>query len=211
MKILALETATDICGVSLINDGNVVDIVEEKTPRKHAEVLPLFVDRLFKKTKFGIRNIDAVALSIGPGSFTGLRIVLSYAKGLAYSRNLPLIPVPTMVSLSLSGSEKISSKMNILLYSHGKSVFHQVIHSDKSYDRPVSKIWDDLIFDETEVWLHYGCGKLLKEENSIREIIPSSRNIGVLANKYSDIWMVDDPKQLVPDYISPFKVNKKKK
>ena len=78
MKILAIETASDICGIAYIKNGKCEGLIEKSIPRKHAEQLPLFYQKLIKKTGLKLSELDGIAISIGPGSFTGLRIGLSY-------------------------------------------------------------------------------------------------------------------------------------
>ncbi len=92
MKILGIETATDLCGVALVEEGRVLASETVRHPRAHSEVLPDCVRRV---TEAG--SPEGVAVSIGPGSFTGLRIGLGLAKGLALGWNIPLAGVPTMV------------------------------------------------------------------------------------------------------------------
>ena len=74
MKILAIETATEICGVSYIEDDNVIATIEKKIPPQHAKTLPLFFKKLVKDTGLKLSNLDGIAISIGPGSFTGLPV-----------------------------------------------------------------------------------------------------------------------------------------
>ena len=102
MNIIAIETATDICGIALIENGTCVKKIEKQIPRKHAEQLPLFYETLINSSIYNKLTIDAVAVSIGPGSFTGLRVGLGFAKGLAYAKDLPIIPVPTLYALAMS-------------------------------------------------------------------------------------------------------------
>ena len=94
MKLIAIETATEICSIAYLVDGECVALVEKQIPRQHAEKLPLFYEGLVAESNLDLSKIDGIAVSIGPGSFTGLRIGLSYAKGLAYSHKLPIIPGP---------------------------------------------------------------------------------------------------------------------
>ena len=98
--ILAIETSSNICGVSLIKNGTFIDSIDEAKSKQHAEVLPKLYKKLKSRTEFSLRKIDALAISIGPGSFTGLRIGLSFTKGLAFSKNLPIIPISTMLALA---------------------------------------------------------------------------------------------------------------
>ncbi len=98
--ILAIETSSDICGISFIENGTFIDSIDEEKSKQHAEILPQLYQKLQSKTNFSLSNIDALAVSIGPGSFTGLRIGLSFTKGLAFSKNLPIIPISTMMALA---------------------------------------------------------------------------------------------------------------
>jgi len=210
LKIISIETATDICGVALIKDDVCVDIVEDKTPRKHAEVLPLFTEKLIKRNQLSLKNIDGIALSHGPGSFTGLRIGMSYSKGLAYSHNLPIIPVPTLEAIAYGQSSKKQDR-NIILYSHGKMVFYDRFDRKSSGKRPKSCEWNEVPFERSGQWYHYGCDHLISEHQpEMLEAIPSAEWIGLLAVKYFHDWAVVDPKDLEPDYISPFNLQKKK-
>lgn len=210
MKIISIETATDICGAAYIRDGQCIDIVEESTPRKHAEKLPLFTGELLSRNHLDLKEMDGIALSHGPGSFTGLRIGLSYAKGLAYGHGLPLIPVPTLAALGKRVPSDFQKK-NLLLFSHGRMVFYQQLKEEIDSDRPVSLEWDEIPFEKTGEWIHYGCQDLLRASGRVmREAVPSAEWIGLLAEQNYQSWLVEDSKQLVPDYISPFKVQMKK-
>ena len=94
-NILSIETSSLICGVSIIENGNLIGISEKSTYRKHNENLANFAQDAIKKSNKSLSDIDAIAVSIGPGSFTGLRIGLGFAKGMAYALGLPIVPVPT--------------------------------------------------------------------------------------------------------------------
>ena len=99
MTYLAIETAYDVCGVALVNASGVEALEEQVAPRRHNELLAVSVDRLLADSGRRLSDLDGIALSVGPGSFTGLRIGMSYAKGLALGTGLPIIPVPTLPSL----------------------------------------------------------------------------------------------------------------
>ena len=101
-NIIAIETSSNICGVSFIKSGNCIKTIEENSERKHIEKIPIFYKELQDKIGFKNSEISAIAVSIGPGSFTGLRIGLSFAKGLALAQSLPIVPIPTMMSLAFS-------------------------------------------------------------------------------------------------------------
>lgn len=95
-NIINIETSTEACSVALTGDCSLLANFEERTGRRHAELLSGFIGRALDSAKEQERKIDAVAVSIGPGSYTGLRIGLSEAKGLAYALGVPLIGIPTL-------------------------------------------------------------------------------------------------------------------
>jgi tRNA threonylcarbamoyladenosine biosynthesis protein TsaB len=97
--LLHIETATDTCSVALSDNGNIVGIKEAIRTRSHASILTVFINDIFKKTGLAVKDIDAVAVSKGPGSYTGLRIGVASAKGLCYATNKPLISVNTLQSM----------------------------------------------------------------------------------------------------------------
>lgn len=99
-NIINIETSTDACSVALTGDCSLLANFEERSGRRHAELLGGFVNQALEAAKEQDRKIDAVAVSIGPGSYTGLRIGLSEAKGLAYALGVPLIGVPTLQILA---------------------------------------------------------------------------------------------------------------
>lgn len=99
MKILAIDTATEACSVALLDQGHCHEIFEI-IPRQHTErVLPM-VDKLLKEAGISLSQIDALAFNCGPGSFTGVRVGTSVAQGLAFSCDLPVIPVSGLAALA---------------------------------------------------------------------------------------------------------------
>ena len=99
--ILNIETSGRICSVAITKDGAVEYQLEDHEGMKHAEVLAPFVEKCMEELKRKGDRLDAIAVSIGPGSYTGLRIGLSLAKGLAFSMDLPLIGVSTLQILAV--------------------------------------------------------------------------------------------------------------
>lgn len=95
-NIINIETSTEACSVALTGDCSLLANFEERSGRRHAEVLSGFIRRALDAAKEQERKVDAIAVSIGPGSYTGLRIGLSEAKGLAYALGIPLIGIPTL-------------------------------------------------------------------------------------------------------------------
>ena len=98
--ILNIETSTPICSVNLARDGQVVSLRETDEDKSHASRLTVFIDEILKEQNLSISDLDAVAVSQGPGSYTGLRIGVSTAKGLCYGASLPLIAISTLQALA---------------------------------------------------------------------------------------------------------------
>lgn len=100
--LLALETATDVCSAALMRDGTLTAQASLHRPRVHAEQLAPLVRDLLARAEIDRQALDAVAVSMGPGSYTGLRIGVSTAKGLALAVDAALIGVPTLEALAAS-------------------------------------------------------------------------------------------------------------
>ena len=100
MKILGIDTATNICGVALTEDRRLLTEIRLNFRRAHAEKLIDAIDTVLKETSIVLNDIDAIAISIGPGSFTGLRIGLATVKGFAFANELPVVAVNTLDALA---------------------------------------------------------------------------------------------------------------
>ena len=99
--ILHIETSTDVCSVALSEDGAILFTKEDFDGPQHAVTLGVFIDEVLSMADSHAKPIDAVALSCGPGSYTGLRVGASMAKGICYGRNLPLIALSTLKVMSV--------------------------------------------------------------------------------------------------------------
>lgn len=102
MTILCIETSTNVCSAAVTIGGIPVAERISREGGNHAKLLPVFVDELFKEVRTKGLEIEGIALSEGPGSYTGLRIGTSTAKGLCYGLDIPLIPINTLQILSAS-------------------------------------------------------------------------------------------------------------
>ena len=98
--ILQIETATTVCSVALSENGNVLAYKEIQQRNVHAEVITLFIDEVLRFAGKQYNELSAVAVSCGPGSYTGLRIGISVTKGLCYSLDIPFIAVETLEAMT---------------------------------------------------------------------------------------------------------------
>ncbi len=97
VRILHIETATKVCSVGISQDGELIAIEEESSSKYiHAERLTVLIEKIMKTTNFNFSDLSAIAVTSGPGSYTGLRIGVSTAKGLCYATDIPLIAIDTL-------------------------------------------------------------------------------------------------------------------
>jgi len=204
LNLLAFETATNVCGVALMLENDVVMLNEENIPRQHAKRLPALYQSIIDENNINLSDLDGIAVSIGPGSFTGLRIGLSYSKGLAYSHNLPIIPVPTLVGIA-EGCDS-DTDFHVLLFSHRDLIYHQKFNKSKS---PVTKAtitrWDDLKNDlDQQNIFQINCEKFFEGQF----VSASAKHIVKCAHAHYDEWVQTAPFKLVPNYIAQFEIKK---
>lgn len=212
MNILAIETATPVCGIALFRQGELVEIREKTLYREHAEKLPLFFEDLREATNLKLGKLDGIAVSIGPGSFTGLRIGLSYAKGLAFSADIPLIPVSTLLAMCFGSKPKLGT-IRCLLHSHKDIAYGQDFRVETSAVIPEGKPEVKTVTEHLESLpkecdiLHFGCEEqLLELDVPILQAIPSAGHVGELACDHFDDFVKRDFYKLEPDYMSVFKL-----
>lgn len=98
--ILQIETATTVCSVALAENGSILSYKEIQQRNVHAEVVTLFIDEVLKTAGKQYSDLNAVAVSCGPGSYTGLRIGISVTKGLCYSLDIPVIAIETLEAMT---------------------------------------------------------------------------------------------------------------
>lgn len=106
-KLLHIETSTKVCSVALSHEGKLIDVVEENSDKYiHGEKLTVFIEEIIERNQISLQELDAIVVTSGPGSYTGLRIGVSTAKGLCYALNLPLISVNAIESLAQIAHDK---------------------------------------------------------------------------------------------------------
>ena len=109
-RILNIETATEICSVCIAEGGKILAVRETSEGRNHAVSLAVFIRDIFNDTGLKADDLDAVAVSMGPGSYTGLRIGVSTAKGICYAAGLPLLAVNSLESMFTGMLRTLHSK-----------------------------------------------------------------------------------------------------
>jgi len=100
VRILHIETATHICSVAVSQDEEILFLKESNVPNSHSKILTVFIQEALQNLQLKIKDLNAISVSVGPGSYTGLRIGVSTAKGLAYGAGIPIITIDTLKILA---------------------------------------------------------------------------------------------------------------
>ena len=205
MNILAIESASTVCGAALFLSDKMVEIDEIIKPRVHGERLPVIVNNILSTHCIAIADLDGIAISSGPGSYTGLRIGMSLAKGLAVSKGISIIPVPTLQAINRGISRK--GVYWVLLHSHKNVVFAQRFHSEK----PDSKIECEVFDLKKYVDLHGFNLDTMCDHLDYTDSPPSSQYVGELAIQYYDRWAKSDLNSITPNYVTNINIGGYKK
>ena len=196
--ILNIETATTNCSVSLSKGGETLVLKEDYNSNfSHAESLHLFIEEVISSANLKPSQIDAVAVSMGPGSYTGLRIGVSSAKGLCFSLDKPLISVSTLESLSLQVSVE-KGFIVPMLDARRMEIYSAIFDSNHLQIRDIqAQILDEnsfLDYLEKDKVYFIGTGvektkSIIKHKNAvfIENKLPSANEMGLIAfNKYAN-------------------------
>lgn len=225
--ILNIETSTSVCSVAVSNDAECIFNKEDHSGPNHAVKLGVFVDEALSFIDNHAIPLDYVAVSSGPGSYTGLRIGVSMAKGICYGRGVKLIGVPTLELLCvpvLLHHEEIEDNALIvpMLDARRMEVYAEVF--DRAL-RPVRDIHSDIVDENTyKEYLDKGpvyffgngaakCMKAINHPNAhlIDDVEPLARNMYPLAAKRVAQEKFEDVAYFVPFYLKEFVAKKPKK
>ena len=190
MITLCIETSTTVCSAAIVKDGEPIKQCINYEGSNHARLLPLYIEELLAYAREQGLTIEAVALSEGPGSYTGLRIGASTAKGLCYGLNVPLIPVPTLevlceaVRKRLAMSDERLAVMIPMIDARRMEVYTSLDGETKAV---VVENEDSLYSGDQDVY-YFGdgaakCAKVFTRPNwhYIPDIVPEAQYVGALA------------------------------
>lgn len=228
--ILCIETGTDICSVGIVNNGELISLRESDSGRDHAKKVAVFVDELLSENNIDPEQIDAVAVGEGPGSYTGLRIGVSFAKGLCYGLGKPLIAVSSLAALTAvaiedykAGILDIDNWDSVLLCpmidARRMEVYTQVFDSNAN---PLNEVAAEVVDENTLAELRaktnnfvvFGsgaakCAEVLGAE--LIDITPSVRGMAAIAEKKYANGEFVDVAYFEPYYLKDFVVTTSKK
>lgn len=112
--LLNIDTATEVASVCLTNNGVFIDLIKSENQKEHASFIHAAIARLLENNGYKLKDINAVAITSGPGSYTGLRVGMATAKGLCYALSIPLIAINTLEVMTKAAIETTEEKENIL-------------------------------------------------------------------------------------------------
>ncbi len=223
-KLLHIETSTTMCSVALSENETLVAAKEINEGYTHAENLHVFIQTLLKETKTEASDLSAIAVSKGPGSYTGLRIGVSAAKGLAYALKIPLISVDTLQIMAVQAT-KTSSHADYLcpmLDARRMEVYTAVYDSTLKRRTEI----EALIVDENSIsqFLQYPnihffgdgmnkCKSILSQLNHagfIEGIVPSAKDMVALAYAKYQNKEFEDVAYFEPFYLKDFLIKSTK-
>ena len=219
--ILSIETSTSVCSVALHQEGRLVATSEVHRDQSHASKLAPLIDEVLKMSGHLPGDLQAVAISSGPGSYTGLRIGTSTAKGLCYSLNIPLIAVDT---LSLMAAQVNSVNLNNamlcpMIDARRMEVYCTIVDAELQVLHPVeAKVIDGnsfLDFLDQGQLIFYGngaskCRPVIQHKNALflENVFPSASMLGILAFEKLRNGDIVDLVSFEPFYLKEFQVKK---
>jgi tRNA threonylcarbamoyladenosine biosynthesis protein TsaB len=223
--ILAIETATKVCSVALYNHNKLIDFEEQDGSFSHAENLALFVERICQRNEIDYSKIEAVAISKGPGSYTGLRIGVAFAKGFCYAQNIPLIAVDTLEVMAYGAKQNVDlnnfffcpmiDARRMEVYA---AVYNQKVELLKPTSAFVIKNDSFIEFLENNKVYFFGdgakkCQEIIQHKNAIfdLEIFPSSRYFGEIIKSKGENNKFVNLAYFEPYYLKEFVAIKAKK
>lgn len=220
--ILNIETATTVCSVSVAKDGKLLGTKEQNGDYSHAENLTLFIEEVIKQSGITLKQLDAVAVSKGPGSYTGLRIGVSTAKGLCYALEKPLIAINTLQHLSLALTLKDGELACPMIDARRMEVYCAIYDQQGKELMPTSaEIIDehsfaDFLKEHKVIFAGDGAAKckdvLSKKSNAIfvDNVFPSAKNMITLSEKAFQEKQFENLAYFEPFYLKDFVAGKKK-
>lgn len=225
--ILNIETSTNVCSVAVSQDGSCIFNKEDHEGPNHAVILGVFVQEALSFIDSHAIPLDAVAVSCGPGSYTGLRIGLSMAKGICYGRDVKLIAIPTLelMCVPLLLGEKINEENALLcpmIDARRMEVYSQFFDRALNEVRSISadivenNTYDDILAQQPVYFFGNGaekCYEVLTHHNAhiIEGIVPLAKNMYPLAEKRMANEQFEDVAYFVPFYLKDFVAKEAKK
>lgn len=221
--ILSLETSTDVCSVAIHDSGKLLTAAEVHIPQSHAARLAELTDQVLSNAGIKAEKLDAVAVASGPGSYTGLRIGTSLAKGICLAADIPLITISTLdlLAFRIQKYNFLNSHICPMIDAMRMEVYCQLLQPDGTVVYPIqAKIIDHHSFSEilqNHSILFFGngsnkCKDAINHPNAlfIDGIYPDATHLGVMAFNYFGNRKFADLISYEPAYLKEFTAKKSK-
>lgn len=220
--ILCIETATTNCSVALSVNGKTVAVIEDNNNQySHAERLHVFIDEILKKSAIHPTQLDAVAISKGPGSYTGLRIGVSAAKGLSYALHIPLISVATLQALAYKVKD-VNGVIVSMLDARRMEVYAAIFNANYQEIRETKaeiltpELYNYYLENNTVYFIGNAVTKakqIISHQNAvfIENELPSAKQMGSIAFQKFKQKYFEDVAYFEPFYLKDFVAIKPKK
>ncbi|MBX2968543.1 MAG: tRNA (adenosine(37)-N6)-threonylcarbamoyltransferase complex dimerization subunit type 1 TsaB [Cyclobacteriaceae bacterium] len=219
MAILSLETSAKVCSVALHSNGQLITSAEVHVEQSHATRLAPLIDDLIKFSQLDFRQLEAVAVSSGPGSYTGLRIGVSLAKGLCFALKVPLIAINTLELLAHQVSKEVDSDMLLcpMIDARRMEVYSMIVNADLNPILPIApRIIDESSFhdllQENKVFF-FGdgstkCKAVIRHANAhfVDGVYPQALKMGELAYTKLHSGEAEDLESFEPFYLKEFMI-----
>ena len=214
--ILCIESATKSCSVALSLDGELLHFKEEISDKySHSEQLTVFIEEMLKEKNLSISDLSAVAVSKGPGSYTGLRIGVSTAKGICYALGKPLISVPTLESMAYGMSIAMPNKTYCpMIDARRMEVYCAFFSSNSSPSETKAVVIDsDSFFSKLNMdeIVFFGdgadkCQDVIKHENAVFKLnrYPSAKDMVAISHDLYLVGKFEDLAYFEPYYLKDF-------
>lgn len=220
-NLLSIETSTAVCSVAVHGDDSLLAFAEVHVEQSHATKLAVLIKEVMKSADIEMASLNAVAVSAGPGSYTGLRIGTSTAKGLCYSLSVPLISVGTLDLLAAQVSQVNLTRAWLcpMIDARRMEVYCLLADADQNILQPVeAKVIDEASFAEelhSTPIIFFGdgaakCSEIIKHPNAffITGVTPSAAHLGGLAWRKFHESAIEDLVHYEPFYLKEFRVKK---
>ena len=212
MKILGIETSVKQSSAAIVVENDSYEVFSD-IKKDAAKSLPFIVENVLNKAQSSFNDIDGIAISMGPGSFTGLRVGLSYVKGLSLALDIPIVPISTFESMINIVKPNPGKVIQTIIHSHGNALYiAQYISKDKLYVLDsVPKIIDinDLECKKDMSIIYVGPNKIVDQLNikAMNNIQLTALSIASLGYNNYDFLKTKSINNLAPNYIGSFKLD----
>ena len=206
-NILALETSTDICSVSIRKGADIFNF-HESLPRQHTENLLSVITELLNESKLSFKDLDAIAVGVGPGSYTGIRLSCAVAQGIAFSHNIKGLILSSLELIAIEAFNKTGSSqiVGISEVNMEKVYIAESRLQDGDIDSKFKLIKQDEFnlqdFNNNDLFVGPGCSQFPELTNRLEGVSPKAIHLLGIAEKRYRQNLLKEPEDFLPIYLN---------